>query len=67
MIIPTISGNPNNNSSAIPEPIISATSVAIMASSVIINKIIPPTFEVLSRVNCAKSRPVTIPKRAAMA
>ena len=55
------------NSNAMAEPIISAISVAIMANSVTIHRKIPIFLPVLARVICAKSIPVTIPKRAAIA
>ena len=57
----------NNSSSAIPEPIISAMSVAIIANSATTHSMNPTRLLVRSRVNCAKSFPVTIPNRADIA
>ena len=45
IIAPTINGMPNNKFSAMALPITSAISVAIMASSAIIQKIIATGFE----------------------
>ena len=61
MAIPSNKGIPNNKFNAMAEPITSAKSVAIMASSVKIHRKKAVFFPVASLVAWARSLPVTIP------
>ena len=56
----------NNKFKAMAAPITSAISVAMMANSVIIQRIIPKAFPVRARMACARSIWLTIPSLAAM-
>ena len=61
MAIPNNNGMPNNKFKAMAEPMTSAKSVAIMASSVNIQRKKAVFFPVASLVAWARSLPVTIP------